>query len=448
MNELKCPQCGTMFTIDEAGYASILNQVRNREFDQELKRREDDFKARIRAELEAERARGEQHMARLKAEQVALLGKKDSEIVALREQLRNAGQAKELELQGEIAKRDSQIAELKAGYASVESSIKLAVMEEKSRAQQEINRRDVVISNLENRVEAEKNEALIREANIREQHRAELRAAHDQVELYRDMRTRLTSKLLGESLEEHCHIEFERSLRPFMPSAYFEKDNHVADGTKGDFIFRDYDGDMEYISIMFEMKHEAESTAVKQKNDRFFEKLDADRRKKGCEYAVLVSTLEADSELYNCGIVDVSYRYDKMYVIRPQFFVTLINILTQAAKKSLGYRRELIEARNQSIDIVNFENKLADMKADIGSNVEKAHRKFETAIAEIDKAIANLVKVKESLLISGKNLRIANDKTMALTVRKLTHLNPTMQQMFREERKRQNNGMVVTDDID
>lgn len=428
MKELKCPKCGTAITIDEADYAAILSQVRSAEFDAELKRRESEMKAMFKAQSEAD-------MQRRLAEQSSEIGKREMEIAKLREQLSGIAATKDLEMQRALAERDARIVELNAGIANVESAIKIAVMEEQSRANAQLQAKDLEIARLVNDIKNEKNEALIRENGMREAHKSEMQIKQQEVEFYRDLKSRLSTKMLGETLEEHCAIEFERSLRPHMPTAYFQKDNTVVEGTKGDFIYRDFDGETEYISIMFEMKNEADDTATKHKNADFLKKLDDDRRKKGCEYAILVSMLEPDSELYNGGIVDVSYMYEKMFVVRPQFFVPIITLLTQAAKKSIEYKRELVIARSQSVDVTNFENKLEAYKNDVAYNVNLAHKQFEEAIAHIDKSIKQLQDTREKLMSSGRNLRIANDKAIDMTIRKLTYKNPTMKQRFEDERK-------------
>ena len=428
MKELKCPKCGTAITIDEADYAAILNQVRSAEFDAELKRRETEMKAMFKAQSEAD-------MQRRLAEQSSEIGKREMEIAKLREQLSGIAATKDLEMQRALAERDARIVELNAGIANIESAIKIAVMEEQSRANAQLQAKDLEIARLVNDIKNEKNEALIRENGMRDAHKNEMLIKQQEVEFYRDLKSRLSTKMLGETLEEHCAIEFERSLRPHMPTAYFQKDNTAVEGTKGDFIYRDFDGETEYISIMFEMKNEADDTATKHKNADFLKKLDEDRRKKGCEYAILVSMLEPDSELYNGGIVDVSYMYEKMFVVRPQFFVPIITLLTQAAKKSIEYKRELVIARSQSIDVTNFENKLEAYKNDVAYNVNLAHKQFEDAIAHIDKSIKQLQDTREKLMSSGKNLRIANDKAIEMTIRKLTYKNPTMKQRFEDERK-------------
>ena len=429
MKELKCPKCGTAITIDEADYAAILSQVRSVEFEAELKRRETEMKAVFKAQSDVD-------MERRMAEQRAEVSKREMEIASLREQVASVATAKDLELQRMLAERDARIAELNASVANVDNAIKLAIMEEKSRMTEQMQAKDMEIARLVNDIRNEKNEALIRENNIRERHKDELQVMQQQVEMYRDFKSRLSTKMIGESLEEHCYISFENQLRPHMPQAYFKKDNNVVEGTKGDFVYRNYDGDTEYISIMFEMKNEADDTIAKHKNMEFLKKLDEDRRKKGCEYAVLVSTLEPDSELYNAGIVDMSHLYEKMYVVRPQFFVPIITLLTQAAKKSIEYKRELIEARNQSVDITNFENKLSGIQNNFNRQVTLAHSQYEAAIKAIDAAIKDLENVKTQLSKSGNNLRLANETVMDMTIRKLTYMNPTMQQMFAEERKK------------
>lgn len=428
MKELKCPKCGTSIAIDEADYAAILNQVRNAEFEKELKRRESEMMAMFKAQSEAE-------MERRMAEQRDEVSKREAEIAKLREQIATISTAKDLELERKLAERDARIAELNANVANVDNAIKLAVMEEKSRSIQQMQEKDMEIARLCNDIKNEKNESLIRENNMREQHKGELQVMKQQVELYRDFKARLSTKMLGESLEEHCFNSFENQLRPHMPGAYFQKDNNAIEGTKGDFIYRNYDGETEYISIMFEMKNEADETTTKHKNVDFLKKLDEDRRKKGCEYAVLVSMLEPESELYNGGIVDVSHHYEKMYIVRPQFFVPIITLLTQAAKRSIEVKRELAEARNQSIDITNFEEKLSGFQSDFNKKVTLAHSQYETAIKSIDNAIKDLENVKSWLSKSGNNLRLANETIMDVTIRRLTHMNPTMQQMFAEQRK-------------
>ena len=260
----------------------------------------------------------------------------------------------------------------------------------------------------------------------------ELQMMQTQLDSYKDLKTRMSTKMVGETLEQHCNTQFNTTIRTLMPNAYFEKDNDASEGSKGDFIFRDKDNDFEYISIMFEMKNESDTTANRHKNEDFLKKLDEDRRKKGCEYAVLVSLLEPDNEYYNTGIVDMSHRYEKMYVIRPQFFIPIITLLVQAAKKSLEYKRQLAIAQSKEVDVTNFENKLKEFKEKFGTNVKNAHDRFQDAIAAIDKSIADLQKVRDNLLKSDDHLRLANGKVEDLTIRKLTYKNPTMKEKFNE----------------
>jgi hypothetical protein len=296
-----------------------------------------------------------------------------------------------------------------------------------------LSQKEIKIIELSKAFELEKQNAELREKSIRENHEKELQAKNEQIDYYKDLKTRLSTKLLGETLEQHCQIEFNRLRATGFQNAYFEKDNDAKTGSKGDFIFRDFGDDgTEFISIMFEMKNEADTTATKKKNEDFFKELDKDRREKNCEYAVLVSMLEADNELYNNGIVDVSYKYPKMYVIRPQFFIPIITLLRNAASNSLQYRQELAIVRNQNIDISNFEADINDFKDKFARNYRIASEKFKTAIEEIDKTIAHLQKTRDALLSSENNLRLANDKAEDLTIKKLTAHNPTMAKKFAE----------------
>ena len=434
MKELKCPQCGTMFTIDEADYASIVDQVKNKEFERELQRRMEEFGARLKAEQDAERARVEKDIERNLSAKMQELSEKDTEIIRLREQISSAVKSRELEMRDEISAREREIAELKASLAQVDNTVRIAVLEEQGKALEKIRDREAEIANLRNEVKNSRNDALIRENSLREQLKLEFRQAEEQIAFYRDLKTKMSTKMVGETLEEHCSTTFEMSLRPHMPSAQFGKDTVAVDGTKGDFIYRNFDDGVEYISIMFEMKNEMEGTEKKHRNEDFFKKLDEDRKAKKCEYAVLVSLLEPENDLYNNGIVDVSYKYDKMYVIRPQFFMPIITLLVNASKKSLEYKKELAIAKSQSLDITNFENKLTEFKDKFGRNYRLASEKFQKAIDEIDKSIAALQKTKEALLGSEKNLSQALNNAEDLTIRKLTYKNPTMKALFDEAR--------------
>ena len=435
MKELKCPKCGNVFQVDEADYASIVSQVKNAEFDAEVSRRLSELHERHKAEQELATAKTEQSFQTQLNKKQLELGAKDAEIERLKSQLQSIEAEKKSELTSALAKKDQEIAQLNATIAQNDSKLQLALMEERSKAQQTVQQKESEISSLRSAVELEKKEAKIHEAALIKQHEEQQRMMKEQVDYYKDLKTKMSTKMVGETLEQHCSIEFEQYIRPMMPDAYFAKDNDAADGSKGDFIFRDFEDDTEYISIMFEMKNEMDTTASKHKNDDFLKKLDEDRRKKGCEFAVLVSLLEADNDLYNNGIVNKSHLYPKMYVIRPQFFVPFINLLVQTSKKTLEYKKQLILAQSKEVDVTNFENQLEEFKDRFGKNFRLASEKFRTAIDEIDKTIDHLQKVRKALVGSEDNLRLANDKAEALTIRKLTYKNPTMKAKFEEARK-------------
>ena len=435
MKELKCPKCGNVFQVDEADYASIVSQVKNAEFDAEVSRRLSELHERHKAEQELATAKTEQSFQTQLNQKQLELGAKDTEIERLKSQLQSIEAEKKSELTSALAKKDQEIAQLNVTIAQNDSKLQLALMEERTKAQQTVQQKESEISNLRSAVELEKKEAKIHEAALIKQHEEQQRMMKEQVDYYKDLKTKMSTKMVGETLEQHCSIEFEQYIRPMMPDAYFAKDNDAADGSKGDFIFRDFEDGTEYISIMFEMKNEMDTTASKHKNDDFLKKLDEDRRKKGCEFAVLVSLLEADNDLYNNGIVNKSHLYPKMYVIRPQFFVPFINLLVQTSKKTLEYKKQLILAQSKEVDVTNFENQLEEFKDRFGKNFRLASEKFRTAIDEIDKTIDHLQKVRKALVGSEDNLRLANDKAEALTIRKLTYKNPTMKAKFEEARK-------------
>ena len=457
MKELKCPHCGQVFQVDEADYASIVSQVKNAEFDAEIERRIKELSERHKAEQELATTKTEQNfqaqlnkkqleigakeaeIERLKTETASQLekvrGEKDAEIERLKSQLASIETQKNGELNLALSEKDKTIAQLNATIEQSETKLQLAVMQERTKAQQTVQAKETEITQLRSAAELEKREAQIHEAALVKRHEDELRMKQEQVDYYKDLKTRMSTKMVGETLEQHCSIEFEQYIRPMMPNAYFDKDNDAADGTKGDFIFRDSEDGTEYISIMFEMKNEMDTTATKHKNDDFLKKLDEDRRKKGCEFAVLVSLLEAENDLYNNGIVNKSHLYPKMYVIRPQFFVPFINLLVQASKKSLEYKKQLILAQSKEVDVTNFENKMEEFKSKFGRHYELASRKFDDAVKQIDDTIAKLLKVKENLLGSENNLRLAQQDTEELTIRKLTYKNPTMKAKFEEARK-------------
>jgi hypothetical protein len=405
MKELKCPKCGNVFSVDEADYASIVSQVKNAEFEAELKMRLGEMRGRQEAEQKVREAESRENFGR----QI---------------------QAKELE----ISRRDQEILRLRGDISRNVADRENAVLKAKEELKETIGAKEREIAELRSAGSLAHARSELEKKAIREEYEAKLRLAQEQVDYYKDMKLKMSTKMVGESLETHCATIFNGTMRPMFPNAYFEKDNDASGGSKGDFIFRDYEDGMEYVSIMFEMKNEMEDTAHKHRNEDFFRKLDADRNAKGCEYAVLVSLLEPDNELYNNGIVDVSYRYPKMYVIRPQFFMPLITLLVNASRKSIAYQRELAVARSQSVDVTNFEAKLMEFKEKFGNNYRLASEKFRKAIDEIDKSIAALQKTKDALLSSENNLRLANDKAEALTIKKLTYKNPTMKAKFDEAR--------------
>ena len=435
MKELKCPKCGNVFQVDEADYASIVSQVKNAEFEAEIQHRMAEMNKRLTAEQQLATSRTEQSFQAQLSKKDLLLGEKDTEIERLKMQLQNIESKKQSELTLALAEKDQTIAQLNSTIAQNNDKLQLAVMEERNKAQQSMQKKETELSQLRTALELEKREAQIHESALVKRHEDELRMKQEQVDYYKDLKTRMSTKMVGETLEQHCSIEFEQYIRPMMPNAYFDKDNDAADGTKGDFIFRDSEDGTEYISIMFEMKNEMDTTATKHKNDDFLKKLDEDRRKKGCEFAVLVSLLEADNDLYNNGIVNKNHLYPKMYVIRPQFFVPFINLLVQASRKSLEYKKQLALAQSKEVDVTNFEQKIEDFKSKFGRHYQLASNKFEAAIKDIDATIAKLQKVRDELLGSENNLRLANQDTENLTIRKLTYNNPTMKAKFEEARK-------------
>jgi hypothetical protein len=387
MNEIKCPHCGKVFQIDESSYESIVKQIRDHEFDKEIEKYEKQF----------------EHDKENAIEKV----KRDTEKELL-----------------------DQINKLTLNNTKLENDLKLKDSENKLEIEKAVSEKDKSIDDLKNQIELSKKEYELKEKSINESHAKELKQKDEMIEYYKDLKTSLSTKMVGETLEQHCNIEFNR-LRPLFPNAYFEKDNDAKTGSKGDFIFRDFDDEKnEIVSIMFEMKNENETTSTKHKNEDFFKELDKDRNEKKCEYAVLVSLLEKDNELYNGGITDVSYKYPKMYVIRPQSFIAIITLLRNASMKAMDYKKQLIVAQNTNIDIAHFEENMNAFKEGFGRNYRLASEKFNKAIEEIDKTIEHLQKTKESLLSSENNLRLANSKAEDLTIKKLTSDNPTMKELF------------------
>ncbi|MBP3784046.1 MAG: DUF2130 domain-containing protein [Butyrivibrio sp.] len=404
MAELKCPHCGQAFTVDDTELSSIVSQIRDKEFEKDLSQRIS----------ELERHLKERHELELSAKENELRVSQAKEIEALREQIR---------------KIEESNTKLRLELDNVDDKKKLAVLEAVKKVEDEKNALADELS--------EKNKDL-ESALLQEKERGKILLAEKEreVEFYKDLKTRMSTKMVGETLEQHCEIQFNQIRATAFRNAYFEKDNDARSGSKGDYIFRETDENgVEIISIMFEMKNEMDETATKHKNEDFFKELDKDRREKNCEYAVLVSLLESDSELYNAGIVDVSYKYDKMYVVRPQCFIPIITLLRNAALNALSFKQELMEVRNQDIDISNFEDSLLKFKNDFSSNYEKAHSHFDKAIEEIDKTIQHLEKVKKELQGSDNQLRIANNKVDDVSVKKLTRNNPTMKAKFAELKK-------------
>lgn len=435
MKELKCPKCGNVFKVDEADYAAIVGQVKNAEFNQEVERRMKELEKQQKAEQKAETLKAEQNYQKLLSEKELNLTQKDAEIAKLQSQLEGIENTNQLSLAKEIAKKDKEIAALQTQLSSNESKLKVAILEEQNKSKDFLQKKEQEIQKLKGDMELAQKEAIIKEKNLKEDFQSRLKLKQEEVDHYKELKAHMSTKMIGESLEVHCSTEFNRVKSMMYPCAYFEKDNNASGGSKGDFIFRDTADGVEYISIMFEMKNEMETTATKHKNEDFFAKLDKDRKEKGCEYAVLVSLLEPDSELYNEGIVDVSYKYPKMYVIRPQLFMPLISLLTQASKKSIEYQKELILARQQSVDVTNFENKVNAFRDKFAGHYQKASEKFNKAIEEIDKTIKSLQKMKDNLLSSENYLRLANNDTEELSIKKLTRGNLTMKEKFEEARR-------------
>lgn len=439
MNEIKCPHCGEMFTIDEAGFAAILKQVRDAEFDKEVRRHEQlltsEKQQAVQLAVAEALAKAQGDAAQKEARIAELEARLQAEQRERENQQRLAHAERERALADAVATKDARIAELEqrveAQGRAFEAEKKLAVEQARSALERE---RDALAAQVALK-DAEKSRC---ESALKEQLAIELKAKDDiiaykegEIERYKDMKARLSTKMVGESLEQHCETEFNKIRAAAFPRAYFEKDNDASEGSKGDFIFRECDEEgNEIVSIMFEMKNESDDSSHRHKNEDFFKKLDADRRKKGCEYAVLVTLLEPESELYNQGIVDVSYRFEKMYAIRPQFFLPMISILRNAALNSMAYKAELAVVRNQNIDITKFEEQMETFKSGFARNYDLASRKFQTAIDEIDKTILHLQKTKDALVSSENNLRLANNKAQDLTIKRLTRNNPTMKAAF------------------
>lgn len=426
MQEIKCPKCGEVFQVDESGYSAIVQQVRDKEFSKELKSREAQF------ELEKDNA---VQLAKLAIEKdlSEKLIQKDSEIAKLKADITTEQISKKSEISETIAQKDKEIVELKNKLASFDKDKELELTKLVNKMNTELSEKDTCIAKLNNEKELTQKESQLKEQSLKDQYEEKLRFKDEEIARYKDFKAKLSTKMVGESLEQHCEIEFNKLRATGFQRAYFEKDNDTKTGSKGDYIYRESDPEGgEFISIMFEMKNEMDSTSTKKKNEDFLKELDKDRREKKCEYAVLVSLLEPENELYNSGIVDMSHRYPKMYVIRPQFFIPIITLLRNASLNSLEYRKELAVIKAQNIDVSNFEAQMNDFKEKFAKNYELASRKFKTAIEEIDKTIDHLQKTKEALLSSENNLRLANSKAEDLTIKRLTRNNPTMEAKFAE----------------
>ena len=430
MNKIVCPHCHNTFEIDNQDYAAILNQVRDKEFEKQVKLNDE------RKEKEKEAAL-ELLQVKMNNEKALTLKEKDNEIKKLQDTLKsieqeNASKITKIKLEEQTSALE-EASKLKLKITQLEQEIKLQDMQKETALNKVSFQKDEEISSLKNTILLNQKEYSLKEANMKQSFEQEIKSKNDIIEYYKDLKARQSTKMIGESLEQHCNAEFSR-IRPILSkNTYFEKDNDIKTGSKGDFIFREYDEDNnELLSIMFEMKNEADETATKHKNEDFFKELDKDRKEKKCEYVVLVSLLEIDNEVYNVGIVDVSYKYDKMYVIRPQFFIPLITLLRNASLKSLEYKKEITVMKNQNLDILHFEENMNKFKEAFGRNYQIASTKFKKAIEEIDKTIDHLQKTKEALLSSENNLRLANNKAEDLTIKNLTKNNETMQKLFAE----------------
>ena len=412
MQEIKCPKCGEVFQVDESGYSAIVKQVRDKEFSKEIQNRE--------AQFESEKESAIQ-LAKLETEKMfnEKLNKKENEL-------------SEVEV-----KKDKEIAELKNKLATFDKDKELEINKLITKLNTELSEKDSHIATLKGEKALTEKECQLKEQSLKEQYEEKLRFKEEEIARYKDFKSKLSTKMVGESLEQHCEIEFNQLRATGFKNAYFEKDNDAKTGSKGDYIYRDKDAEgIEFISIMFEMKNEMDTTSTKKKNEDFLKELDKDRREKNCEYAVLVSLLEPESELYNTGIVDMSHRYPKMYVIRPQFFIPIITLLRNAAANSLEYKHELEIIKAQNVDVSNFEAEMNDFKDKFSRNFRLASEKFQKAIEEIDKTIDHLQKTKEALLSSENNLRLANSKAEDLSIKRLTKNNPTMAAKFEELKDR------------
>ena len=405
MQEIKCPKCGEIFQVDESGYSAIVKQVRDSEFSKEVENLKSQFESDKKNALELSKLEAQRNLDEK-------INQKEIQIAQLKTELESLELSKKNQIELALSNKDKEIIELKNKLENFNKD------------------KELELNKIINENELSKKEYQLKEQSIKEQYENKLRFKEEEIERYKDFKAKLSTKMIGETLEQHCEIEFNKLRATAFKNAYFEKDNDIKSGSKGDYIYREYDNETEFISIMFEMKNESDTTSTKKKNEDFFKELDKDRREKNCEYAVLVSMLESDSELYNTGIVDVSHKYNKMYVIRPQFFIPIITILRNASLNSLNYRHELEIIKAQNIDISNFEAEMNDFKDKFSRNFRLASEKFQKAIEEIDKTIDHLQKTKEALLSSENNLRLANSKAEDLSIKRLTKNNPTMEAKF------------------
>lgn len=427
MNEIKCPNCGTTFQINESEYEKIVKQIKNKEFEKELTIREKEYK--LDKENEVLKVK-----TQIKEQLTQELTQKEIQITKLKQEV----EIKETETKNKLDKEyTSTINNLKIEIEKLKGELSKKDAENKLKVEETTTKKDKEIQELTSKLDIKTKEYELQEKNIKEKYESKLKDKDEQIAYYKDFKARQSTKMIGESLEQHCLASFNR-LRPLFTNSYFEKDNDAKTGSKGDFIFRDYDEEgNEIVSIMFEMKNEADATATKHKNEDFLKELDKDRKEKNCEYAVLVSLLEIENEYYNDGIVDVSHYYDKMYVIRPQFFIPLITLIRNLAQKTTTYKKELETIKNQNIDITHFEENILKFKDAFGRNYRLASERFTKAIEEIDKTIDHLQKTKEHLLKTNDNLRLANNKAEDLTIKKLTTNSPTVRKMFEDQKEKE-----------
>ncbi len=426
MSQIKCPHCGEVFTVDQSSYAEILSQVRNDAFNTEVHEKLEQIKALQQKDLENEQIKYKQ---KLKEE----ISQKDREILELNQKIQSLDQKKEIEKKNVESKLKEEVNQKDKELQSMQSRLQLFEKEAELKVQQELALKEKQMMELTTKMELERKQTELEKQSLKENYQIQLRIKEDEIERYKDFKLKQSTKMLGETLEQHCEILFNRMRMTAFPNATFEKDNDARSGSKGDFIYREFDNQgIEIISIMFEMKNEGDETATKKKNESFFKELDKDRNEKKCEYAVLVSLLESDSELYNVGITDVSYQYPKMFVVRPQFFLPIISLLRNASLNALKYKQEAQLMKQQNIDVTRFEEELDEFKVGFARNYKLASDKFKIAIEEIDKTITHLQKTKDALLSSENNLRLANNKADDLTVKKLVKDNPTMKKKFDE----------------